>query len=63
VSATFLVWEGEPAETIIAASESEEADVIVMGSHGRGRIGRLLLGSTSARVSEEATRRVIVVPS
>jgi nucleotide-binding universal stress UspA family protein len=63
VRATFLVWEGDPAETIMAASESEAADVIVMGSHGRGRIGRLLLGSTSARVSEEARCRVIVVPS
>jgi nucleotide-binding universal stress UspA family protein len=61
--ATFLVWDGEPAETIMAASESEAADVIVIGSHGRGRIGRLFLGSTSARVVEEATCRVIVVPS
>jgi len=63
VRATFLVWEGDPAETIIAASESEAADVIVMGSHGRGRIERLLLGSTSKRVSDEARCRVIVVPS
>ncbi len=63
VTATFLVWEGEPAETILAASESEDADVVVMGSHGRGRIGRLVLGSTSARVSEQARCRVIVVPS
>jgi len=63
VRATFLVWKGEPAETIMAASESEAADVIVMGSHGRGRIGRIILGSTSARVSQEASCRVIVVPS
>lgn len=63
VSSTFLVWEGEPAETIMAASEAEGVDVIVMGSHGRGRIGRLILGSTSARVSEEARCRVMVVPS
>jgi len=63
VSATFLVWDGEPAETIIAAAESEGADVIILGSHGRGRIGRLILGSTSARVSQEARCRVMVVPS
>jgi nucleotide-binding universal stress UspA family protein len=63
VRATFLVWEGDPAETILAAAGSEAADIIVMGSHGRGRIGRLLLGSTSARVSDEASCRVIVVPS
>jgi nucleotide-binding universal stress UspA family protein len=61
VRATFLVWEGDPAETIIAAAHSEAADVIVIGSHGRGRLGRLILGSTSARVSQEATCQVVVV--
>jgi nucleotide-binding universal stress UspA family protein len=62
-SATFLVWEGEPAETILAAAASESADVIVIGSHGRGRLGRILLGSTSLRVSEDAPCRVVVIPS
>jgi nucleotide-binding universal stress UspA family protein len=60
--ATFLVWEGDPAEAIIAASESESADAIVLGSHRRGLLGRLVLGSTSARVSDEARCRVLVVP-
>lgn len=62
-AATFLVWDGDPAETIVAAAESEDADVVVLGSHGRGRIGRMILGSTSARVSQEARRQVIVVRS
>jgi nucleotide-binding universal stress UspA family protein len=61
--ATFLVWEGDPAETIIAAAESEAVDIIVIGSHGRGRLGRLILGSTSARVADEAACPVVVVPS
>jgi nucleotide-binding universal stress UspA family protein len=60
--ATFLVWEGDPAESILAASESENADAIVLGSHGRGILGRFVLGSTSARVSDEARCRVVVVP-
>jgi nucleotide-binding universal stress UspA family protein len=59
--ATFLVWEGDPAEAILAASEAEDVDVIVLGSHGRGRLGRLVLGSISARVSEEAHCEVLVV--
>jgi nucleotide-binding universal stress UspA family protein len=62
-TATFLVWDGDPAETILAAAESEGADAIVIGSHSRGRLGRLLLGSTSARVSSEAACKVIVVQS
>ena len=60
--AAFLVWEGDPAEAILAASEAENVDVIVLGSHRRGLLGRLILGSTSARVSEQAQRRVLVVP-
>jgi nucleotide-binding universal stress UspA family protein len=63
VQATFLVWEGDPAEAILAASESENVDAIVLGSHGRGLLGRLVLGSISAHVSELATCRVVVVPS
>jgi nucleotide-binding universal stress UspA family protein len=61
VRATFLVWEGEPAETILRAAEAERADLIVLGSHERGRLGRLVLGSKSARVSEAAACEVLVV--
>lgn len=60
--ATFLVWEGEPAETILAAAESERADLIVIGSHERGRLGRLVLGSVSERVAEAARCKVVIVP-
>lgn len=59
--ATFLVWEGDPAEAILAASEAENVDVIVLGSHGRGPLGRFVLGSISARVSEQARCQVLVV--
>ena len=38
----FLIWEGDPAESIVEAARSERADVIVVGSHGRGAIGRAL---------------------
>jgi nucleotide-binding universal stress UspA family protein len=63
VRATFLVWEGDPAEAILAAAEAENVDLIVIGSHGRGPLGRFVLGSTSASVSEHARRRVLVVPA
>ena len=59
--ATFLVWEGDPAEAIVEASEAEGADLIVLGSHGRGVIGRLVLGSISARVADGARCRVLIV--
>jgi nucleotide-binding universal stress UspA family protein len=59
--ATFLVWEGDPAEGILAAAEAEGIDVVVLGSHGRGLLGRLVLGSVSAHVAEHARCRVLVV--
>ena len=59
--ATFLVWEGDPAEAVLEAASAEAADVIVLGSHGRGRLGRLILGSTSTRVTEGARCPVLVV--
>jgi nucleotide-binding universal stress UspA family protein len=60
--ATFLVWEGDAAETILSASESERADVIVLGSHERGRLGRLVLGSISTHVKKNARCLVLVIP-
>ncbi len=59
--ATFLVWQGDPAEVVLEAADAEAADVIVLGSHGRGRLGRLILGSTSRRVTEGARCPVLVV--
>ena len=61
-NATFLVWEGDPAEVVLAASEAEDVDVVILGSHRRGLLGRLVLGSLSARVSELARCPVLVVP-
>jgi nucleotide-binding universal stress UspA family protein len=59
--ATFLVWEGDPADAVLDAASAEAVDVIVLGSHGRGRLGRLILGSTSKRVTESARCPVLVV--
>jgi nucleotide-binding universal stress UspA family protein len=60
VIARFLVWEGEPGERLLDAAEAEDADLIIVGSHRRNRLGRLLLGSVSTRVVEHARRPVIV---
>jgi nucleotide-binding universal stress UspA family protein len=45
--------EGEPAEEIIRLAGKTRSDLIVMGTHGRTGLGRLLLGS----VAEEVLRR------
>jgi nucleotide-binding universal stress UspA family protein len=62
VGVTFLVWEGDPGDSILEAARAESADMIVLGSHGRGPIGRLLLGSVSQHVVRNASVPVVVVP-
>jgi nucleotide-binding universal stress UspA family protein len=59
--ATFLVWEGEPGEAIVAAANSEGADLIVVGSHGRSGVSRFFIGSVSDYVVRHARCPVMVV--
>ena len=61
VIATYLTWEGQPGEAIVSAAESEGADLIVVGTHGRSVIGRLLLGSVSEYVVRHSRVPVLVV--
>ena len=50
VEGTFLLWTGDPGPGIVTAAEAEDADLVVVGTRGRGRAGRFLLGSVSAHV-------------
>jgi nucleotide-binding universal stress UspA family protein len=61
IAAQFLIWEGDPGASVIDAAEAEGADLIIVGSHGRGPVGRLLLGSVSSHVVAHAHVRVVVV--
>jgi len=61
VSAEFLLWTGEPAHGIAAAAEAEHADLLIVGSRGRDRAGRLLLGSVSDHLVRNAGCPVLVV--
>jgi nucleotide-binding universal stress UspA family protein len=56
----FSVLEGPPAEVLIRAAAVREADEIVVGSRGLGRI-RGALGSVSQELLREAARPVLVV--
>lgn len=54
------VFRGSPAQKIVERAEEWKADVIVVGSHGRGFWGRIL-GSVSNGVVHHATCSVLVV--
>ncbi len=61
VRVSFLVWEGNPGEAIVEAATSEQVDLVVVGSHGRSGVGRMLLGSVSDFVVRRAPCPVLVV--
>jgi nucleotide-binding universal stress UspA family protein len=61
VEVTFLIWEGDPGEAIVEAAESERADLVVVGSHGRSGVGRAIVGSVSDHVDRNAPCPVLVV--
>jgi len=44
------VWYGAPARSIVDAASAHKADLIVMTSHGRGGISRLIMGSVAESV-------------
>ena len=57
-----VVREGEAVEEILAAEAEFDPTTILMGSRGRSRMRRLLLGSVSEDVTAQAHSNVVLVP-
>jgi nucleotide-binding universal stress UspA family protein len=58
---TSFVEFGEPADVIAARAKEWAADLIVMGAHGRGTLGTLVLGSVAQKVLRQADVPVMLV--
>jgi nucleotide-binding universal stress UspA family protein len=54
LSISTTVIEGSPKHAILQEADDFGADLIVVGSHGRGAVGRFLLGSVSQSVALHA---------
>jgi nucleotide-binding universal stress UspA family protein len=52
---------GHPAREIVNYAIENRCDQIVIGSHGRKRAGRILVGSVSEKVVRDAPMTVVVV--
>jgi len=60
--ATVEVAHGHPVFKILETADRLNADVIVMGSHGKGAIEHAFLGSTTEKVLRKSKRPVFVIP-
>ncbi|MGI5912169.1 MAG: universal stress protein [Syntrophomonadaceae bacterium] len=55
------IEEGKPGEVISQIAEELKVDLIVMGSHNRGALGRFLMGSVSNYVLQNTYIPVLIV--
>ena len=55
------VWYGPPAPAIVESARVEHADIIVMSTHGRGGLGRLILGSVAESVLRGVTTPILLI--
>jgi nucleotide-binding universal stress UspA family protein len=57
------VYYDDPVHAILDAASRRHADLIVMSTHGRGGLSRMLYGSVADQVLRRATIPVLLVPS
>lgn len=55
-----LIWEGDPGESIVEAAIAENVDLVVVGSHQRRGVDRLVMGSVSEQVVRTSPVPVMV---
>jgi nucleotide-binding universal stress UspA family protein len=61
LAATVQAIVGTPAASIVEYAEAHDIDLIVMGTHGRGGMSHLLMGSVAERVVRTAPCPVLTV--
>ncbi|MDJ0909795.1 MAG: universal stress protein [Woeseiaceae bacterium] len=62
VDAKAMLVQGPTVETILEMAEKQESDLIVVGSHGRGMMAEMLMGSVSQGLIRAGQCPVTVVP-
>lgn len=63
IDSTALLVHGATVETILKEASDLSVDMIVVGSHGRGAMFQLLVGSVSAGVLRKSKLPVLVIPT
>jgi nucleotide-binding universal stress UspA family protein len=55
------VQEGDPCSSILSYAHREDVDVIVMSTHGRSGLSRMVMGSVASKVATTTHRPVVLV--
>jgi len=63
VSVRHVLVEGDPVWEILRVAKDNDCDMIVMGTHGRRALSRLLLGSVAEQVLRQANCPVVTLKS
>ena len=63
IDATALLVHGATVKTILTEASDLDVDMIVVGSHGRGMMGQLMVGSVSEGVLHKSNLPVLVIPT
>jgi nucleotide-binding universal stress UspA family protein len=61
IEATYEIHDGPEGDGIVEAAATAGAELIVMSSHGRGGLGRLVFGSVADHVIRHAAAPVMVI--
>lgn len=61
IGARGVIREGDPANELLAAAEEFQPELVVVGSQGRGTVGRMFLGSVSDALVHRWRGAVMVV--
>ena len=63
LTAQYALVDKPSMEAILEASASQEGDLVIMGTHGRKALPRLILGSTTAKVLQHSPYPILTVKS
>jgi nucleotide-binding universal stress UspA family protein len=58
-----VVADGETADTILFTANEQQADIIVLGSHSRSGLDKLLMGSVAEKVLHHTKVPLFIVPT
>lgn len=61
IAVDYLVRDGDASREILRAADEVDADLIVVGTHGRSGVDRLVCGSVAESILERSSRPVLVV--